>query len=205
MVYIHPERSDAAAVAAVPKGGSHDPWFCFETGRMFACTPDPENPGAAASLFHAASYVLHTQRYGTPAPRWMAVGEGLVIGSRIETGKSLPSVGWLYRNIMPADPLPLERLSDQSEKIEDRGYHGLAWVAFFRAGPSRYRKAYSDFVEEFDETGDWRAAMETQRRNSRAEYFKKPVDYVRMRIPDYPIIVKRPMDLGTVNENLRSK
>jgi len=161
MVYIHGERSDASAVAEIPKGSSHSTWFCVRTGRLFACTPDFESPDATAMLLYRAALVLHTQRYGTPEPRWMAVGEGLVLSSRIETGKSLPAVGWLYRNMMPADPLPLDRLSDATEDIEDRGYQGVAWVAFFRGGPSRYRKAYDDFVEEFAATGDWRTAMET--------------------------------------------
>jgi len=161
MVYIHPERGDAAAVTKVPKGPSHDSWFCYDTGRLFACLPDTANSGNSVVLFHAAGYFLHTQRYGTFQPYWMAAGEGLVIGSRVDTGKGLPSIHYLYREGMPAEPLSLERLSDPDEEIEDRGYQGLAWVAFFRGGPSRYRKAYDAFVKEFDETGDWRTAMET--------------------------------------------
>jgi hypothetical protein len=41
------------------------------------------------------------------------------------------------------------------------------------------------------------------RRNQRAEAFKKPVDPVRMKIPDYPLVVKNPMDLTTVGEKLK--
>lgn len=45
--------------------------------------------------------------------------------------------------------------------------------------------------------------LERCRRNSKAEAFKKPVDYVRMKIPDYPNVVKEPMDLQTVGEKLK--
>jgi hypothetical protein len=41
------------------------------------------------------------------------------------------------------------------------------------------------------------------RRNQKAEAFKKPVDPVRMKIPDYPLVVKNPMDLTTVGEKLK--
>lgn len=41
------------------------------------------------------------------------------------------------------------------------------------------------------------------RRNQKAEAFKKPVDPIRMKIPDYPLLVKNPMDLQTVGEKLK--
>lgn len=47
--------------------------------------------------------------------------------------------------------------------------------------------------------------LERCRRNQKAEVFKRPVDYVRLRIPDYPIVVKQPMDLQTCGEKLKSR
>ncbi|GBF95611.1 hypothetical protein Rsub_08593 [Raphidocelis subcapitata] len=41
------------------------------------------------------------------------------------------------------------------------------------------------------------------RRNQRAEAFKKPVDPIRLKIPDYPTVVKNPMDLQTVGDKLK--
>lgn len=32
-----------------------------------------------------------------------------------------------------------------------------------------------------------------------SEVFKEPVQYIELNIPDYPDIVKQPMDLGTVS------
>jgi len=34
--------------------------------------------------------------------------------------------------------------------------------------------------------------------------FLKPVDHVALEIPDYPQVIKKPMDLGTIRDNLRS-
>lgn len=43
------------------------------------------------------------------------------------------------------------------------------------------------------------------RRNQKAEAFKKPVDWMRLKIPDYPNVVKEPMDLQTVGEKLKGR
>ncbi len=36
-----------------------------------------------------------------------------------------------------------------------------------------------------------------------AQIFNKPVDPVALCIPDYPVVIKQPMDLGTVRDKLR--
>jgi hypothetical protein len=36
-------------------------------------------------------------------------------------------------------------------------------------------------------------------------YFLEPVDPVALRIPDYPLIVKEPMDIGTVRKKLKNR
>lgn len=41
-------------------------------------------------------------------------------------------------------------------------------------------------------------------RHNDAFEFKYPVDYVGLEIPDYPEIVKCPMDLSTVRKNLKA-
>ncbi|KAL3315451.1 hypothetical protein Ciccas_005917 [Cichlidogyrus casuarinus] len=35
-----------------------------------------------------------------------------------------------------------------------------------------------------------------------AEFFRAPVDYVALQIPDYPLVIKHPMDLSTIRNNL---
>ena len=40
-------------------------------------------------------------------------------------------------------------------------------------------------------------------RNPKAYIFQNPVDYVGLRIPDYPSIVKNPMDFSTIKTKLK--
>ena len=35
-----------------------------------------------------------------------------------------------------------------------------------------------------------------------AIWFLEPVDHVKLNIPDYPIIIKRPMDLGRIRHKI---
>lgn len=37
-----------------------------------------------------------------------------------------------------------------------------------------------------------------------AQHFAKPVDHVALNIPDYPKIIKNPMDLSTIEKRLKS-
>ncbi|RIB15774.1 Bromodomain-containing protein [Gigaspora rosea] len=46
------------------------------------------------------------------------------------------------------------------------------------------------------------AALKTLKHHSSAAPFLEPVDYVKYNIPDYPDIIKNPMDLGTVEQKL---
>lgn len=46
--------------------------------------------------------------------------------------------------------------------------------------------------------------LQTLRRSSNSQWFKTPVDYVALNIPTYPTIVTRPMDLGSMEDKLKS-
>ena len=41
--------------------------------------------------------------------------------------------------------------------------------------------------------------------HNEASDFKEPVDWKGMNLTDYPTIVKRPMDLGTIDRNLKNE
>lgn len=47
--------------------------------------------------------------------------------------------------------------------------------------------------------------VEKIRKNAKSEHFRNPVDPIRLKIPDYFNVIKRPMDIGTVLKKLRSK
>ena len=40
-------------------------------------------------------------------------------------------------------------------------------------------------------------------RNQKAYIFANPVDYVELNIPDYPVMVKNPMDFATIKSKLK--
>jgi hypothetical protein len=40
-------------------------------------------------------------------------------------------------------------------------------------------------------------------KHKKSEHFKYPVDYVKLQIPDYPSIIRSPMDLSTVRSKLK--
>ena len=75
---------------------------------------------------------------------------------------------------------------------------------------ARQRKAPSKLVAmqemEIDLSSTMRKCLEILKstmRHSFARPFNVPVDHVALKIPDYPRIIKNPMDLGTVAEKLR--
>ena len=75
---------------------------------------------------------------------------------------------------------------------------------------ARQRKAPSKLVAmqemEIDLSSTMHKCLEILKstmRHSFARPFNVPVDHVALKIPDYPRIIKNPMDLGTVAEKLR--
>lgn len=46
--------------------------------------------------------------------------------------------------------------------------------------------------------------VEKIRKNPKSEAFRIPVDPIKLKIPDYPTIIRNPMDIGTVLKKLRS-
>ena len=64
-----------------------------------------------------------------------------------------------------------------------------------------------NFGDSIEKTTNQRRCREILRSimNKQIAYpFLRPVDHVALEIPDYPNVIKNPMDLGTIRENLRS-
>jgi len=53
-----------------------------------------------------------------------------------------------------------------------------------------------------EEVNACKGVLKELRKKSDAEAFLQPVDWKSLQIPDYPTIIKRPMDLGTVGQQL---
>ena len=65
-------------------------------------------------------------------------------------------------------------------------------------------KNFGDSVEKTTNQRKCREILRTIMNKQIAIPFLKPVDYVVLEIPDYPNVIKNPMDLGTIRDNLRS-
>mmetsp|Transcript_23563 Transcript_23563/g.33769 ORF Transcript_23563/g.33769 Transcript_23563/m.33769 type:complete len:217 (-) Transcript_23563:1069-1719(-) len=58
--------------------------------------------------------------------------------------------------------------------------------------PDKAWKDFTDLVQKFFKMPD-------------AEPFREPVDYETLGLNDYPVMIKQPMDLGTIKKKLQSK
>ena len=68
----------------------------------------------------------------------------------------------------------------------------------------------SDFIGESDKITPPRLAhmkkiISNLKKSNTSQWFRAPVDYVTMKIPNYPIIITHPMDLGTIDTKLKSQ
>ncbi len=101
-------------------------------------------------------------RYGTEAPMWMRCGESYVVESKFSSGKRLPTLARGFRNWL--DELPpgrLDTLTTQVSKDDWPFYYknALFYVATFRAGPRKCRKAYKAFLKDMRDNLDPEAAV----------------------------------------------
>ncbi len=104
---------------------------------------------------------MFVQAYGSRRPRWIIAGEGIVAAAELQTGKRLPNIiEWWFR-FLPNTLHPLRTVRQMGQN-GDKGFanHAFGYVCFFRAGPSKYRKAYKAFLEDFRQNGDPEAAEE---------------------------------------------
>ena len=53
-----------------------------------------------------------------------------------------------------------------------------------------------------DELAACKKALSDLKKNKNAELFLAPVDWKTLGLTNYPIVIKKPMDLGTVSKNL---
>jgi len=129
---------------------------------------------------------------------------------------------------------PLKPIMSQINRVKRERPSSTDTSTIIREGTGRIRKQ-SSFVTDFDNmqgaasnssgehakkiskpeiTPAQRIALQFQRCKSlhaeimrlpQAVYFLQPVDPISLNIPDYPLIITNPMDLGTIGANLHSE
>eukprot|EP00486_Rosalina_sp_Unknown_P002499 CAMPEP_0201566836 /NCGR_PEP_ID=MMETSP0190_2-20130828/6934_1 /ASSEMBLY_ACC=CAM_ASM_000263 /TAXON_ID=37353 /ORGANISM="Rosalina sp." /LENGTH=80 /DNA_ID=CAMNT_0047986091 /DNA_START=142 /DNA_END=381 /DNA_ORIENTATION=+ len=55
-----------------------------------------------------------------------------------------------------------------------------------------------------DELRECLKLLDELTRHDDAEAFLQPVDWEALKLPDYPVIIKKPMDLGTIRSNIEN-
>ena len=59
-------------------------------------------------------------------------------------------------------------------------------------------------IKSSDQLGQCLELLEELTNHQDADAFLIPVDWKALKLPDYPIIIKRPMDLGTIRLNIKN-
>ena len=130
--------------------------------RLFAvpvARGNQEQAGLLAGEFQGLLYVI---RYGYIEPRWIFQGERAVARAEVLTGKSLP---FLHEG-MVAWTVDLkfgtldELATPEARKQESYSKQAFFYVCTFRAGPSKYRRAYKAFLKDFGTTYDHEGAVQ---------------------------------------------
>ncbi len=107
---------------------------------------------------------LYLERYGTLLPYWASYGENVIAVNEARAGARLPIAPQSFIDEMAITPIGMRKLIEDEFKetpAPDSNYvSAKLWVAFFHAGPAKYRKAYIKFLQTMSETGDIGASFE---------------------------------------------
>ncbi|MCZ6572195.1 MAG: hypothetical protein O7C98_03390 [Planctomycetota bacterium] len=161
-VYVLRDREDARPILERAADHSMDYFTDHVHGRMFVKYVAKGNEEGAGWLAGETQGLLFGIVYGTLEPRWVLYGEQAAARAEQLTGKKLPFLtagmaAWREGlNLGPLDRLP----EIQKSNWDSYARQSFFYVCFFHAGPSKYRKAYKQFLKEWRETGDGERAAE---------------------------------------------
>lgn len=115
------------------------------------------------SFVHTLTTRLFQERYRTYLPRRVVSGEAYVSICAERSGKSLPTIPQGFFQIMPSDVTPFRSVAENNFGRNASGdgvdMQAFVWVAFFHAGPSKYRKLYKEFLARLEPAGDFLGAL----------------------------------------------
>lgn len=104
----------------------------------------------------------------------------------------------LYRLCLANEDLSVEEYSKEKFAQFKEEYPKIADLLL---NPDKLQNTDMEDQKKFLET-DWQSfaqeILTTVKKSKGAKIFNTPVDYVKLNIPDYPEIVKNPMDFGTI-------
>jgi hypothetical protein len=163
VVFVQSTKEAAGRFSKRAAERPNEAMFDTETMCLFTLPVPKHDLEKASSLAWHVEGMLHILKYGQANPAWACDGERFVASAEIRTTKSLPYLHAGYaqwQNALPLKPIP--ELEDFRKASWEQYQKQVLWyVGLFRAGPSKYRKAYKAFCKEYATTLDWKAAMKT--------------------------------------------
>lgn len=162
LIFVHADvamhKSFSEEAAADREGMYAEP----RKRRVFALGHEGSSRLPEANLAYQVTDLFITERYGVEEPAWFQIGECFVAETRLRLGKDLPFVTQHFADQRSRINRRLTELKDlRKTKWDDYFAHGQAYGAFFRAGPSKYRRAYRAFFKEFAETCNYEGAVKS--------------------------------------------
>ncbi|MHC4931410.1 MAG: hypothetical protein ACYTGV_04385 [Planctomycetota bacterium] len=138
MIIVHRTKEQARKLHAAAADARYHYRIDPLGGRLFAVPLGEEDRTKEASFASELEMLFYLLRYGWIKPTWTYVGEG-----RVPWHETL--VGRPFRELPALEQSDFGAFADQS----------FCYVAHFRYGAKRYRKAYRAFLKDYGETGDW--------------------------------------------------
>jgi hypothetical protein len=127
--------------------------------RLCTLRLDMDDDYRRASLVHGLTALWEVQTFAG-RPSWLFNSEMTLAYEYEFTGKRLPWISKYRYDRLPRNGVRFETVAAGSGDDRERFLaESLACTMFFRAGPSKYRKAYRNFLKDLCETGDWAEAQ----------------------------------------------
>ena len=124
--------------------------------------------------------------------------KGFCISTSISTKKTKPMKAPATTFVQQPEPIKVEVKDDGAAKRGQRVAKDKAQLAAVIYNPPKPLKSTSDVLRKCQQK------LSLLQKHSCAEPFLRSVDPIALGIPDYPTIVKEPMDLGTVEKKLKN-
>ena len=154
-IIVHAKKEDALELspkAAESYSGYHADWL---NRRVFA-VPLGRGREPRAYFGSVLQSLLFTMRYGANQPYWVHEGEVRAAWIRHMSGRKLPALSPGYKKSIPSRLVALSQVP--TLRGADLTNQAFCYLAFFVAGPGKYKKAFKLFLKAFATNGDWRAA-----------------------------------------------
>jgi hypothetical protein len=182
VIYIHRHRKDAVQILPRVAGNSDHVDVCYSGLAMFVFYYPPDAKDPPQFLSGEIGDFNAYRRWGRSVPTWVRIGERRVLRAEYDGGYRLPKMDAGYFrwgegiDLGLLDELAEKNASDEWDSFAARS---MLYVAFFHAGPSKYRKAYAKFLAETRSSCDPRLAFDKHLRSLGLETVREAAEKFR--------------------------